>query len=329
MQALYIEHHGAFQSLRVTDIPVPVPRALEVRVEILAAAVNPSDIVSAAGRFPQAKLPRVLGRDFAGIVREGPSDLVGAEVYGSGGDLGITRDGTHAEQLVIPRSAVTRMPENLSSVEAAAVGVPFMTAWSALVTFGKLSEGQTVIISGATGSVGRAALEIAAASGARAIALVGNLADAKRMDASKVVAVAHLDLNDLADTVKAVTQGRGADLALNGVGAPVYEPLWNALAKGGRMAVYSAAAGREVTLNLFELYRGRRVIGGVDTVALDATRCAGILAQLTPLFESKKLNALPVYKRLPLSRAVEAYRDVFDRAPGKVVLMPDRSFEPG
>src|SRR4051812_45741192 len=174
MQALQITRHGPPAELRARDVPAPQVGPGQVRVEIQGAGVNPSDVASAEGRFPGAVLPRVLGRDFAGIVTEGPADLVGAPVWGTGGDLGNSRDGTHAEQIVLPADAVARRPANVTVERAAAVGVPFLAAWSALVDLGELGVGGWVVISGAAGAVGGAATEIAAARGAHVLALVKN-----------------------------------------------------------------------------------------------------------------------------------------------------------
>src|SRR5215470_11470257 len=133
MKALHITAHGPPSSLKPVDIPRQPLGENQVRVRVEAAAVNPSDVVSVEGRFPHAVLPRALGRDFAGRVVEGPRDLVGAEVWGTGGDLGITRDGAHAEEIVLPVSGISRRPSNLKPQEAASAGVPFITAWSCLV----------------------------------------------------------------------------------------------------------------------------------------------------------------------------------------------------
>ena len=110
MQASQIDHHGPVSALTVRDVPRPACRPHEVLIAIEAAAINPSDVASAEGRFDHARLPRILGRDFAGRVCEGPADLLGQEVWGSGGDLGIGRDGTHAEYIALPREGVAPMP---------------------------------------------------------------------------------------------------------------------------------------------------------------------------------------------------------------------------
>ncbi|HEX6535816.1 MAG TPA: zinc-binding alcohol dehydrogenase family protein [Gemmatimonadaceae bacterium] len=324
MQALQIDAHGPPDALAARDVPTPVAGADEVRIAIRAAAVNPSDVMSAGGRFPHSPLPRVLGRDFAGRVESGPAELVGAEVWGSGGDLGISRDGAHAEYLVLPVGAVSRRPAALTAEEAAAAGVPFVTAWSALVDVGRLAAGEWVVVSGAAGAVGGAAVQVAAALGARVVALVRDADEAERVGGERVAAVARSDRDDLVGVVRHATGGRGADLALDGVGGVIFQPLFDALADGGRMAVYSAAGGREALLDLFALYRRRLAILGVNTAVVDAVQSARILGALAPLFESGKLRPLPVVERYALSDAARAYARVANGAPGKVVLVPDR-----
>jgi NADPH:quinone reductase len=322
MQALQITRHGPPTELEARTIDVPPLRSGEVRVAIQAAGLNPSDVVSVEGRFPGAPLPRILGRDFAGQVVEGPPELEGREVWGTGGDLGIWRDGTHAELITLPREAVALRPRNLSAEEAGAAGVPFITAWVTLVEQGHLQSGEWVIVAGAAGSVGWAACQLAVARGARVIALVRNGEQEARLDQSKVAAVAHSDRQDLVAVVREATGGRGADLALNGVGAPVFQPLLEALADGGRLSVYSAAAGREVTLDLFNLYRRRLSLIGINTVALPASEGARVLTELGPLFETNALRPHPVLERFALSEASRAYQRVAHGAPARVVLIP-------
>ena len=114
--------------LRLETCDPPSTGADEVLVEIRAAGVNRSDVSAAMGRMPQALWPRTPGRDWAGVVVHGPTELIGREVFGAGGDLGITRDGTHASHLVIPRDALVDKPSALTSAEAGSLGVPFVTA---------------------------------------------------------------------------------------------------------------------------------------------------------------------------------------------------------
>jgi NADPH2:quinone reductase len=327
MQALRIDTHGPITALAPREVPTPTRGPGEVLIEVQAAAINPSDIVSAEGRFAKNVLPRTLGRDFAGRVIEGPAELVGVDVYGSGGDLGIRRDGAHAEFVVLPSNAIAVRPPNLTAEQAAAIGVPFVTAWTAVIGTGHLVAGEWVIVSGAAGAVGGAATQIAAAHGGNVIALVKDDTEAARLDQHQVAATARSDRNDLVDVVRAATKNHGANLALNGVGAAIFQPMLDALANGGALVVYSAAGGREITLDLLTFYHRRLRLLSVDTVAEDAVRCARILTELTPLFESGALRPLPILERYPLSDAARAYARVAAGAPGKIVLIPDRLFK--
>lgn len=322
MKALYIRQHGAIGDLKVSDAPVPVPKPGEVLVKVEAAGINPSDLLSVQGRFSHAVLPRIVGRDFAGTVVEGPAELVGRNVWGSGGDLGIDRDGTHAEYLALPQEAASPRPANLSAEQAAAVGVPFVTAYSALITLGGLQKGEWVIVSGAAGAVGQAAVQIAQARGARVIALLRSATEAYASGFPGAEAVATSDKGDLEAVVRRATNGRGADLALNGVGSSIMGPIFASLAGGGRQIVYSVIGGQEVTLDLLAIYRNQFKLFGLNTVKLDAGSGAAILNQLAPLFESGALKPQAIAERYPLSDAAKAYERVAAGAGGKVVLLP-------
>ncbi len=304
MQALKIDHHGPASELKVSEVPVPALGPSDVLVEIEAAAINPSDVLSAEGRFPNAPLPRILGRDFAGRVCEGPADLVGKLVWGSGGDLGIARDGTHAEYVAIPRDAVALRPSTLDR--------------------GGLREGEWVIISGAAGAVGSAAVQIAATRGAKVIALVKNESEAARVDREKVAAIAHSESNDLAEVVSRATADKKAALAVNAVGGVLFEPLLTALAEGGRMVVFSVIGGREVSLDLLPFYRANLTLHGLNTAPIDVVRGAKIMNALAPLFESGAIPPPHIAATYPLSQAAEAYQQV---SGGKIVLIPDRFYQ--
>ena len=115
--------------------------------------------------MPYAVFPRTPGRDYAGIVIDGPAGLVGREVFGSSGDLGIRRDGTHATHLVVEADAVVEKPEGVSLEEAAGIGVPFVTAMEGLRRAGMPKAGETVLVIGVNGKVGQAAAQIATLAG--------------------------------------------------------------------------------------------------------------------------------------------------------------------
>ena len=103
MRALRFAQTGSLDFLMVADVAAPVPKGSELLIKVEAAAVNPSDAKNVLGRMHETTLPRIPGRDFAGVVMQGAAAWIGRKVFGSGGDLGFGRDGSHAEFMAIPR----------------------------------------------------------------------------------------------------------------------------------------------------------------------------------------------------------------------------------
>ena len=302
--------------------PIAVRRGSEAVVEIRGAAVNPSDAKAAIGMMPYAVWPRTPGRDFAGIVLDGPADLVGREVWGTGGELGIRRDGSHATHLVVGAESLCPKPATISLIEAAGVGVPFITAWEGFVRAGLPKPGETVAVMGANGKVGQAAIQIATMQGARAIGVVRR-AEPYRGHASGPVEMVDASATDVAAAIRDLTDGRGADIVYNTVGSPYFEAAHKALALLGRQ-ILIATIDKVVPFNIFEFYRGRHTYVGVDTLALDSATCARMLEALAPAFEQGALKPFPVRPDaiFPLARAGEAYRAVLDGAQHRIVLDP-------
>src|ERR1035438_5903933 len=126
MRAVVVRQFGDPKLLKVEEVPSPQPRDSEVLVEVKAAGINPSDVKNVQGVMHGTTLPRIPGRDFAGIVVRGPADFVGREVWGTGGDISRTRNGSHAEYLLLPRTAVTAKPATLSMEAAGTAGLSFV-----------------------------------------------------------------------------------------------------------------------------------------------------------------------------------------------------------
>jgi NADPH:quinone reductase-like Zn-dependent oxidoreductase len=200
------------------------------------------------------------------------------------------------------------------------VGVPFITAFFALVLLGQVKAGEWVIVSGAAGAVGQAAIQIAGAKNAHVVALVKDATDRQALKSFAVDAIAQSDQADLETVVREATHGKGADIALNGVGSSIFASLVAALSVGGRQVVYSAAGGREFTLDILSFYRNQLSLFGLDTQKLNATDCAAILSELVPLFETGSLKPPVVAERYPLAQAAAAYGRVAAPKAGKVVL---------
>jgi NADPH:quinone reductase-like Zn-dependent oxidoreductase len=294
----------------------------DVLVEIKAAAVNPSDVKAATGLMPYAVFPRTPGRDFAGVVVDGPRALIGKEVFGSSGDLGIRRDGTHASHLVVEAGALVEKPASISLAEAAGIGVPFVTALEGFRRAGMPKAGDTVLVMGVNGKVGQAATQIATWRGARVVGVVRR-AEPYDGHASAAVEVIDSSHEDVPGRVRDLTGGKGADVVFNTVGDPYYAAGTGSLAKLGRQ-IFIAAVHRIVEFDIFAFYRGRHTYVGIDTLALSSIETADVLRELAPGFASGALKPFPIRDAAmyPLERAAEAYRAVIGSSRDRIVLLP-------
>ena len=317
MLALRIETFGPPDGLQLKDIPQPAAGTDDVLIAIHAAAVNPSDIGNVAGKFPATTLPRTPGRDYAGTVKDGPRELLGLEVWGTGGrELGITRDGSHAQFIAVPASTVRLKPAVLSMEQAAAVGVPYCVAWLALVDCARIGAHETVLVTGAAGAVGRAATQIAHWNGARVIG-----ADRRIPPDLQADHVIDTSTQDLSESVRGLTNGKGADAALDTVGGSLFEPTLKSLAYRGRQVAIASPGQRRVTFDLIDFYHQGLDLMGVDTFKLDLNTAADLLDALRPGFDSGALSA-PKTKSFPLQQSIDAYRAVEQGSHEKIVLIP-------
>ncbi|HWT44296.1 MAG TPA: NADPH:quinone oxidoreductase family protein, partial [Sphingopyxis sp.] len=233
----------------------------EVRVRVRAAAVNFPDLLMTGGGYQlKPDLPFVSGLEFSGEV-----DAVGGGVDGwTPGDavVGGNRFGAMAEYAVVPAGALRRKPDALNWDEAAAYPVAYLTAWVALVRCARVEPGEWVLVHGAAGGVGLATVDLAKTRGARVIAVASS--------ADKREAIARLYAPDAVisagsgfrEEVKALTDGRGADVIFDPVGGDVFDESTRCIAFGGRLLVIGFASGRipEVSVNM-PLIKGFSVIG--------------------------------------------------------------------
>jgi NADPH2:quinone reductase len=307
--------------LTLETCPTPIPGLNEVLVAVQAAGVNPSDGRAALGAMPQAVWPRTPGRDWAGVVIAGPDAMLGQQVFGSGGDLGITRDGSHASHLVLPADAVVKRPEQMTLAEAGALGVPFVTAWEGFSRAGMPVAGDVVLVLAANGKVGQAAVQIAAMLGARVFGAVRR-AESFAGPADTPVTIIDGSVLDIAETVRAATGGHGADTAFNTVGSPYFAAANQSLAHGGRQ-ILIATIERPVPFDIFSFYRGRHTFVGIDTLALDCRASAAALRAMLPGFSSGALRPFPVMPDAcyRLDQADAAYRRVLGGSRDRVVLL--------
>lgn len=320
MRAVVIRQFGDPRNLKIEEVPTPQPAAGEILVQVRAASINPSDAKNVTGHMHRTTLPRVPGRDFAGVVVRGPAKLVGREVFGTGGDVGFVRDGSHAQFIAVPSDGVTLKPAALSMEAAGLAGVTFVAAWSAMVVAAQIARGETALIIGATGGVGSAAVQIAAWRGATVIGAVRaeqEIADARRFGAHEVI---NTTSEKLSDAVHRLTGGAGAAVVFDSSGMMFHEAI-EAAASDARVPVIAAPPDGHASLNLRSVYRKELRIHGVDTIRLDTVASAKILQQLLPGFESGAIKVHPG-EPYPLSKAAEAYQ-IAAKGGHRIVLRPD------
>jgi NADPH:quinone reductase len=294
----------------------------QVLIEVKAAAVNPSDVKAATGLMAYAVFPRTPGRDYCGVVIDGPAGTIGREVFGSSGDLGIRRDGTHATHLAVELEAVVDKPKGLSWEEAAGIGVPFVTAMEGFRRAGQPKPGETVLVMGVNGKVGQAAVQIATWRGARAIGVVRKN-EPYEGHANSNVEVIDASSTDVAADVRELTDGRGADIVFNTVGDPYFQAANKSLALRGRQ-ILIAAIDRIVPFNILEFYRGQHTYVGIDTLGLSSIATGAVLRELGGGFASGQLKPFPINPAAvySLEDAKRAFVAVAGSSRDRVILRP-------
>lgn len=304
MQALQLTKEGTSSpSIKVITIPKPIPGPGQVLVQLKASPIQPSDALNSKGLFPHTTFPRIPGRDFAGIVVDGPSHLLGKEVFGtSGHDFSFTEDGCHAEYCLISEKVVVEKPKNLSFAQAASAGTPFTTAAIALRRAGA-KAGENVLVLGATGQVGSAVANLAKSWGCKVLGVA-------RGNAAEVDSAGDPTLSK----AKALTDGRGPDVAVDTVGdAALAQAAIEVLGLRGRYSFISAPRGgnSKVPVDFLSVYRREVTLVGNNSVDHSQEEMAQELKSMREGFESGVLVPLKesamTFTGLP--DAVDAYAD--------------------
>ncbi|MFO8034370.1 MAG: zinc-binding dehydrogenase [Candidatus Bipolaricaulota bacterium] len=330
MKAVRLHTTGGADALQLEEVAAPEPKAGEAVVRLEAAALNHLDIWVRTGNVP-VSTPRTLGCEGAGRVaklgpgargfREDQPVVVTPWLYPArsprpnlnAGILGVSRDGCYAEQVAVPADALRPLPEGMSAVQGAAFPLVTSTAYHMLIGRGHLRPGETVLITGATGGVGTAAVQLARAAGARIIAASRSGAKAQRLQELGAHEVVDASA-DLAEQVLSLTQGYGVDLVAEQVGVAVWEACLAATKPGGRVVFCGATSGSQVSMNLQPTYRREISIHGVYGALPEE------LDRVWSLVESGQVQPL-VDHTLPLDKAADAHRIMEQAAHfGKLVL---------
>ena len=323
MKALVVKQFGA---LAVEDRPAPVPGTGEVLVEVRAAGVNFPDLLVIAGTYQiLPALPFIPGKECAGVVTAvgpcvtlvKPGDRVMMQI----------EYGAFAQQVVAKQMNCHAIPDAMSFAEAAAMGLSYMTAFFALIERAQLKPGETVLVTGAAGGVGLAAVQIAKALGASVLAAVDSpekAAVARANGAAHVIDTTVADLrNALREQVFAVTAGRGADVILDQVGGDVFDACLRAIAWCGRLVVIGFAAGR-----IPEIKAGIILVKNIAVIGLQVSdyrdrqpeKYRAMRQQLLDLYSAGKIKPriMATYALEDAALALAAVKD--GKVIGKVVL---------
>jgi zinc-binding alcohol dehydrogenase/oxidoreductase len=331
MRAARLHEIGGPPALRVEDVPRPQPREGEVLVRLHAAALNRRDVFITQGLYPGIVLPRILGSDGAGEVVAGASGANGPGVgtavvidpmfgwgaselawdAGASSILGMPSDGTFAQFVTVPASAVHPKPAHLSMEQAAAIPLAGLTAYRATITRGEVRAGQTVLITGIGGGVATFALLFAKRAGARVVVTSGS--DQKLERARGLGADVAYNYNTDPDWNKDCKRREQLDVAIDSSGGDTLAKALDALRPGGRIVVYGGTRG-ESTIRLFPLFWKHISILGTS---MGSPRD---FAAMLALFEDGSLT--PAVDRVyPLERIVDAAeRMAASDQFGKVVL---------
>lgn len=322
MKAIRCTEFGAPEDLTLVDLPVPAPGPGQLLVRVHCAAVNFPDVLLLSGDYQvQVPPPFTPGSELAGTVA-----AVGPEVGGFAvGDRvsGSVLVGAFAEYALLDTRAVARVPDGIGADSAAAFGVTYRTAYFALRSVAEVGPGDTVVVLGAAGGVGLAAVDLAVAMGARVIAAASTPEKLALCTERGAAAVIDYRQQNLRDEIKTATEGRGADAVLDPVGGPYAEPALRALARGGVFVTLGYASGEipSIPLNLV-LLKGITVRGmEIRTFFTDHPDAAlRDTAELQQMFAEGRVSP-HIGARFPLEQAGAAIRYVADRkALGKVVI---------
>jgi NADPH2:quinone reductase len=324
VKALVCRELGPIDALRVEELPDPTPAAGKVVLEVKAASVNFPDALMVQGKYQaRPELPFVPGFECAGVITAlGPgtdAPEIGTRV------VGMTAHGAFAEQIALPASAIVPIGESLSFATAAAIPMTYGTAYHALKDRAQLAAGETLLVLGAGGGIGTAAVELGKLMGARVIAAASSpekLDAARRLGADETILYTR---DDWRAELKALTGRDGVDVVCDPVGGEFAEPALRSTGWGGRYLVVGFAAGDIPRLpwNL-PLLKGSSIVGVFwgEFRHREPEKSTGELRWLLGQASANRI-APTISASYPLSAGARALEAVYERQViGKVVIEP-------
>lgn len=323
MYAVTIIKPGGPEMLQWTQVPDPVPGPGEVLIRIRASAVNRADLLQRQGLYPpQPGVPAWPGLECSGHIAALGEGVVGWSV----GDevCALLGGGGYAEMVTAPAGQLLPIPQGVSLVDAAALPEVACTVWSNVVNLARLKPGETILIHGGGSGIGTFAIQLTRALGAKPI----TTARAAKHEALKGLGAERTidyTTEDFVEITREVTQGRGADVILDIIGAAYLARNVEALAANGRLAIIGLQGGRTAELDLNAMMRKRISISSTSLRGRPLAEKAGIVAgvreQVWPLVEKGSVRPV-IDRRVPMPQAAQAHRIVESSEHlGKVLLV--------
>lgn len=323
MRAIIVPEYGSSDACKLADLKPPEVGPGEVLIDVRAVGLNFADIVQRRGEYPGTEEPPyVPGREAAGVIAEvgdGVDRAVGERV------VAFVPGGAYAEQVAASESSLFDVPESMSFAEAAGFPVQFLTAYHILHTCGGIEAATTCLVHAAAGGVGTATVQLADRAGTEIFATAST--EQKRDLAASLGADHTIDYTEtaFADVVADLTDGRGVDLVLDGVGGDVFHESLDALAPFGRLVTYGFASGDIAEVDTGRLlFENDWVVGFHlgNALETDPERIYTSVPELSAMLESGEVQVV-VGETYPLEAAAEAQEAIeARRSTGKVVLEP-------
>ena len=328
MRAIVLQEIRSLDNLALANVPAPNPDEDQVLIDTRAIGLNFPDLLVIAGKYQVLPpLPYIPGKELAGIVKS-----VGTKVtHIKPGDrvMALVEHGACAEEVIAPSANCYAIPAELDFIDAAAMGIVYQTAHYALFARGQLRSAEWVLVNGASGAVGIAALQLAKAHGARVLAGVrgaSQAAVAREHGGEFIIRFDVPDLkNSLRDQVRKVTDGHGADVVIDPIGGDVFDASLRAMAWCGRLVVVGFMAGRIPDLKANYLLLKNITVTGLqisDYRDRDPDGFRAVQEKLFALYLAGKIKP-PVVATYPLLQFQQAFAHVQRSAQGKVIMTID------
>jgi putative PIG3 family NAD(P)H quinone oxidoreductase len=326
MHAITVREPGAPEVLEWTEVPDPVAGPGEVLVDVAASAVNRADLLQRQGKYPPPKgASEIIGMECSGRIAALGEGVTGWSV---GDDVcALLAGGGYAEKVVVPAVQLLPVPEGVDLVSAGGLPEVACTVWSNVVDHAQLAAGETFLVQGGTSGIGTHAIQVAKALGARVAATAGNPERMQRCrDLGADIVIDYHD--DIATELRKATDGHGADVILDNMGAAGLAANLDALATDGRLMIIGMQGGVKAEINIGTLLAKRASITAmglrgrpVEGPHSKAEVVAGVREQVWPLFADGRVRPV-VHATIPMSDAAKAHATLdAGGVVGKLVLV--------